>query len=435
MEDMEGPADLTKTHEPVGMTFTQSQAKTIWYLVHCFYPFSQGGTERFIYNMAQEARKKGNRVRIITYNATKGRREFANRVKGIFFNEYLVDGLDVVEYRHKRAPLGILKDVPVSDRDVYAFAEHLAARERPDFLHVGYIQKVSSFIAACREMQIPYGVTLTSYFCFCHYDSMIDRRGRLCNGSVQGTKCRKNCGSLDIADSEARYRNMYDLLNEAAFVTAPSLFVKKMVEKDFAGINVLVINHGVSRKFISDITVAGKRSAVKSFAYLGSLSPIKGVHGLINAFIELPPGYALNIYGTGSESYLRYLKKLAGKRSDIVFRGGVNYNEVHKAYEANDVIVVPSIWYETYNFVIHEALLIGKLVIAASIGAMGECIVNGVNGFTFRPGDWGDLKSVMRSVAVDNQIMESVPSHSIATIDSEFEQYDNLYLRERVTDH
>lgn len=429
MENMEEPIFSDKKYEQTP-TICTHECITIYYLVHCFYPFSQGGTERFIYNMALEAKKKGNRVRIVTYNATKDRKQFTNQVSGILFNEYQIDGLDVVEYRHTRAPLGILKDVLVSDNNVYAFAEHLFSREKPDFLHVGYIQKVSSFVTACKNMHIPYGITLTSYYSLCHYDSMIDRKGRLCSGSEQGIKCQTNCRCLDIADIRVRFQNMRDLLKDAVFVAAPSRFVKKMVEKDFRDIKVLVINHGVSRDFITEETgIGSKCTNIKNFAYVGSLSPIKGIHGLIKAFMELPSGYTLNIYGTGSDSYLRRLKKLAQERRNIIFRGGVKYDEMHMAYAANEVIVVPSIWYETYNFVIHEALLMGKVVIAARIGAMSECIVDGDNGFTFRPGDWDDLKSVMQEVAGNNRSLNNNLNNNINTINFEFDQYNSLYKR------
>ncbi|MFA7077912.1 MAG: glycosyltransferase [Syntrophomonas sp.] len=402
--------------------------KTIYYLVHCFYPFSQGGTERFIYNMALQAKSDGNHVKVITYNALKSRSHFKNKIGGILFNEYQIDGLDVVEYRHKRAPRGILKDIIADDQEVHEFAQFLFKRERPDIVHAGYIQKVSSFLAACRKNGIPYGITLTSFYSVCHYDIMIDGKGGLCSGSDKGAKCRRVCGCLDVRDTFKRYSTMHELLQDAAFLAAPSIFVKQMVEKEFADIDIQVINHGVSREFMTtSVGTMVNREKIRNFAYLGTLSLIKGVHGLITAFKELPSEFHLNIYGSGDEAYIRKIRKLIRGRDNISLCGSVKYNEISKAYADNDVIIVPSIWYETYNFVIHEALLMNRIVIAARIGAMPERIKDGINGFTFTPGDWSDLrKSLYKALHMDLK-PDDGGSEKINAVESEFDQYNRLY--------
>ncbi|MGE5423094.1 MAG: glycosyltransferase, partial [Ignavibacteriales bacterium] len=402
--------------------------KTIYYLVHCFYPFSQGGTERFVFNMAKQAQLNGNRVKVITYNATELSGHFKNRVGPVLFNEYELDGINVLEYRHIKAPRGILKDIVVEDPAVLKFAEFLFEREKPDILHVAYFQKTSGFFAACRKRGSPYGITLTSFYAMCHYDIMIDRQGRLCSGCEKGEKCRRDCRCLDVVDPSQRYQNMYRIFREAAFITAPSIFVKNMVEREFAGISVRVINHGVSRDFLSqDRAPSDQTDEGKKFAYFGSLSPIKGVHGLITAFKELSLDNRLEIFGAGSEQYLKMLKRLSEGRDNIIFKGSVRYNEIGKAYRGTDIVVVPSIWYETYNFVIHEALLMNRIVIAARIGAMPERIREGVTGYTFCPGDWTDLRKTMEKALQNGLPPNAGLDLFINTVEAEFAQYNWLY--------
>ncbi|MEQ8200710.1 MAG: glycosyltransferase [Syntrophomonadaceae bacterium] len=402
--------------------------KTIYFLIHCFYPFSQGGTERFVYNMARQAKNDGHRVKIITYNALESRRHFKNAVAGILFDEYQIDGLDVIEYRHRKAPRGILHDMITDDPDVADFAQFLFDRERPDIVHAAYIQKVASFLAACRTQGIPYGITFTSFFCLCHYDILIDQKGALCGGSRQGYQCSQVCQCLEIPDPVARHHKMQQLLQDAAFLTAPSFFVKKVISQEFANIEIEVINHGISREF-SDGTQAptANHAEIKNFAFFGNLTPIKGVHVLIAAFKVMPSDCTLHIYGSGPESYLRRLRKLINGQKNIILHGRVQYNEMKQAYAANQVIVVPSIWYETYNFVIHEALLMNKLVIAARIGAMPEIIRNGVNGLTFSPGDQLDLQRCLQRVLDPNFAPGLSKSCTINTIEQESGCYYNIY--------
>lgn len=402
--------------------------KTIYFLVHCFYPFSQGGTERFIYNMATEASNNGNDVKIITYNATQPRSHFKHEVSQILFNEYQIDGLDVIEYRHKRAPRGILKDLVLDDSDVLAFAQYLFSRHKPDFVHVGYLQKVSSFIDACRKLAVPYGITLTSFYCLCHFDIMIDKHGNLCSGSEKGNKCGQICSCMDVKNSFERCQKINQILKDASFITAPSQFVKLLVEKEFPDLHVQVVNHGISRAFIpADHDQLERKNEIKNVAYVGNLIPIKGVHGLITVFNELSPDYILNIYGSGSEVYINRLKNLAAGRENIIFHGSIKYDEISQVYQKNEIVVVPSIWYETYNFVVHEALMMNRIVIAANIGAIPERIKNIPNSFCFQAGNWHDLKSVLGNVIDHKAKLVNGTGLLFSTVQNEYASYDLLY--------
>ncbi len=407
---------------------TEIKSRTIYFLVHCFYPFSQGGTERFVYNMAQQAKKDGHRVKVITYNALESRRYFKKRVSGILFNDYQIDGLDVVEYRHRKAPRGILHDAVTDDPDVADFATFLFARERPDIVHAAYIQKVASFLEACRRQGIPYGITFTSYFCLCYYDIMIDKKGELCGGSQHGLRCSQKCKCIEIPDPVLRHDSIHQLMKWGNFLTVPSQFVKKIISQEFEDIDIQVINHGVSREFIAEIQPSlMNESKGRNFAYFGNLIPIKGVHVLIRAFKGLPSDCTLHIYGSGPEPYLRRLRKLINGQENIIIHGKVPYDEMKQAYAANQVIVVPSIWYETYNFVIHEALLMNKLVIASRIGAMPELIQSGINGLTFKPGDWQDLQRCLLQALEPNLLPDFKTNGAIKTVEEESRDYQIIY--------
>ncbi len=402
--------------------------RTIWYLVHCFYPFSQGGTERFVYNLARQAQQEGHRVKVVTYNALANRRHFSHRVGGILYGEYQVDGLDVIEYRHRRAPRGIVHDILTEDADIDNFVGFLLERERPDLVHAAYLQKVTSFLSACHRLGVTYGITFTSFFCMCHFDILIDKKGALCGGSQGGTRCRQECACLEIPDAAARQLRMRGLLQEAAFLTCPSRFVARTTAREFTGLNIQVINHGISREFSPDGLASGKDPAgVKDFAYFGNVTPIKGVHVLIEAFQEMPPDCTLNIYGSGPVSYLRHLRRLIRGSKNIRLHGKVPYDQMRQAYAANQAVVVPSIWHETYNFVIHEALLMGKLVIASRIGAMPELICDGVNGLLFIPGDHQDLRRCLQQAITPGFRLPSPEAVVINTITGEWACYHNIY--------
>jgi len=418
----------TLPHPVIKLATANIKNKTIYFLVHCFYPFSQGGTERFVYNMAQQAKKDGHRVKVVTYNALETRRHFKKKVSGILFDEYQIDGLDVIEYRHLKAPRGILHDAVTNDPDVADFAAFLFERERPDIVHAAYLQKVASFLEACRRQGIPYGITFTSYFCLCHYDIMIDKKGELCEGSRHGVRCSQVCKCMEIPDPVLRHHKMHQLVKHGCFLTVPSQFVKKIIAHEFEDINIQVINHGISREFSGEIQPHPMNELRgRNFAYFGNLIPIKGIHLLIRAFKGLPSDCTLHIYGSGPEPYLRRLRKLLNGQENIIVHGNVPYSEMKKAYAANQIIVVPSIWYETYNFVIHEALLMNKLVIASHIGAMPELIQNGINGLTFNPGDWQDLQRCLQQALEPHWLLDLKTNRAIKTVEEESSDYQIIY--------
>lgn len=405
-----------------------NKPRTIWYLIHCFYPFSQGGTERFVYNMARQAQQVGHQVLVVTYNALDKRRHFSHRVGNILYHEYRVDGLDVIEYRHRRAPRGIVHDILTEDPDVDEFVRFLFKRERPDIVHAAYLQKVTSFLSACHRLGVPYGITFTSFFCMCHFDILIDKKGVICGGCQGGARCRQICACLEIPDAAARQRRMKELLLKAVFLTCPSQFVQRTVVREFSGVRLQVINHGISREFGPHSSgTQPPRVRVTDFAYFGNVTPIKGVHILIEAFRDMPRDYTLNIYGSGPESYLRHLRQLIQGNKNIRLHGKVPYDQMRQAYEANQAVVVPSIWPETYNFVIHEALLMGKLVIASRIGAMPELIRDGINGLLFVPGDSQDLQRCLRQAIALDFRLPSPDSFRINTIEGEFACYHRIY--------
>ena len=67
--------------------------------------------------------------------------------------------------------------------------------------------------------------------------------------------------------------------------------------------------------------------------------------------------------------------------------GELRDEDKQKAFSDIDVLIVPSIWGETYSLVISEAFMTKTPVIVSAIGAMAERVQDGVNGLTFPPGD------------------------------------------------
>ena len=400
---------------------TDKKPRYIYYLTHCFYPDRQGGTERFVLNMARAQQARGHRVKVFTLG-TKDQSAYSSFIGGILYRTFFFQGVEVVEFRYKQTPYGLFyKRLEQDDPEMQTFAALFLRTDQPDVVHCAYPQPMAPFLAACVEQHVPYVATLTDFNILCHYATMVDSQGHFCSGCERGEKCARLCKTSTVPNLSQRYKNAQRLLQNAAAVTAPSAFVAAVIHQAFPGIVPRVIPHGIAAEFAVSHTFAG---GVHSFAYIGTLSELKGVHLLIAAFRKLPGEYSLDIYGAGNGAYERQLKAQIGQDHRICLRGPVPFDRMPQVYDTHDCVVVPSLWYETYNFVVREALAADCLVVASRIGAMPEAIEEGENGFLFAPGNEQALLEALRNATGFQRGMHTPPQ---PTISWEAEQYERIF--------
>lgn len=394
----------------------------IWYLIHFFFPEKKGGTERFVLNMAQTQQSFGHQVRVITFEM-KPIKAYDQYTDGILWREYDVQGVSVIAIRYRHTPVGLYyKRIDEDDPALTAFTHMLFAKKRPDVVHCAYGQPMAAFLKVCRQQNIPYLMTLTDFNSLCHYTTMIDTKGCFCSGSKRGHQCQKICRTYGIKDYSERWKQAERYLFGAAYVTVPSEFVAKVVGTDFDGLSTIVIPHGVSLPLRGQV----QHGPIQRFAYVGTLTEMKGIPLLLRAFQFLPEDCSLDVYGEGNAEYTAHLQQLSAHDARIRFQGSLPPKKIWEAYASSDCVVIPSLWPETYNFVLREALQSGCLVVAARIGAMSEAIKEGENGFLFTPGDQGDLLRVLyTSLEFD---WTKYKRSYFPSVKEEGRQYENLYI-------
>ena len=370
----------------------ETSKDNILYLIHYFYPAKKGGTERFTLNLAKELIKQGNNATVLVLEANESASIYTDECGDILYRRYSYDGIDCIAFRHKRAPLGIYyKSINLDDEAMRAFARHITEKLGITVVHATYPQPFASFLDECKTISIPYIVTCTDFCMMCHYSTMVDKNGDFCNGTKGQTKCARVCSTYGCKDFHERHENARKVLLGAKAVTVPSEFVARVLGNEFPDVAFLPVAHGISDAF----SYNPRCGRVKKFVYAGTLSQLKGVHLLISAFTSLDGDITLNIYGDGDETYLKKLRELADER--VSFKGAAPASSMPSIYSNADCVIVPSMWYETYNFVLREALMTGALVLASNIGAMPEAIDVGENGYLFAPADLDDLKEKMKS--------------------------------------
>lgn len=395
---------------------------SICYLIHYFFPDKQGGTERFVLNVAKEQQRLGNEIRVITL----GKRplsNYSNSIRDIYWEDFMFEGIPITQIRYKRAPRGLYYDsIYDEESNMMAFAEMILTENKFDVIHVAYPQPFASFLNVCAKKHIPYIITITDFNILCHYATLVNKKGEFCNGSECGQKCQIKCHTYGLKDSVRRYVLAKNLLNKADYITVPSEFVAKIIENEFKDIFVKVIPHGISKIFENKVA----RTKTKQFMYAGTLSDLKGVELLLKAFLKIDsPDISLHIYGDGEPNYVNRLKRLAKSDKRIIFCGSISANQISKAYQKADCVIVPSIWFETYNFVLREALACGCLVIASNMGAMPEAVNVGKNGFIFNAGDKKSLYNALQKAEQFDWI--KYEQSVFPKISEEAEKYNFIY--------
>jgi glycosyltransferase involved in cell wall biosynthesis len=170
--------------------------------------------------------------------------------------------------------------------------------------------------------------------------------------------------------------------------------------------------------------------------YLGSLLRHKGVDLLIRAFRQLQtPGSTLRIYGFAlpGDPFLNQLRKLVSQDPRVQLMDRYDQKDLPGILSQMDVIVIPSLWHETFSIVAREALLSGTPVVASDIGALPEVINSGQNGLLVPVGDAEALHDALHRLSVDPDLLARMKhaarlsAQKIKSMDAHVHEVDLLY--------
>jgi glycosyltransferase involved in cell wall biosynthesis len=153
-------------------------------------------------------------------------------------------------------------------------------------------------------------------------------------------------------------------------------------------------------------------------AFVGTLAPHKGVHVLIDAFRGLPDAdLRLDLHGslTVAPAYVHDLRRRAEGDARIHFHGPFSEPEQPRIFASFDVLVLPSLWWETTGLVLLEALAEGRVVIASRTGGIPEVV--GANGRLVSPGDVAALREALEDVTSGRSLAGAGPAPAIPTAD------------------
>jgi len=176
---------------------------------------------------------------------------------------------------------------------------------------------------------------------------------------------------------------------------------------------------------------------IPCFAYVGRLVPEKGLPLLVEAAKQLGDEgfrFHLRFVGDGPErNGLEDDVRAMGLTETVEFTGFLRGAALAKCLRSVHAVVMPSIWEETAGLAAIEQMMLGRLVIGADIGGLGEVV--GDAGLKFEPGSSEGLADCMRQVlrrpAIVKEIGERARARALRLFKRQrmLEEHAKLYKR------
>jgi glycosyltransferase involved in cell wall biosynthesis/MoaA/NifB/PqqE/SkfB family radical SAM enzyme len=362
-------------------------------------------------------------------------------------------------------------------RDRYRHADIDAALSRmldefqPDVVHVNHVSHLStSMLAVVAKRGIPLVYTLHDFWLMCPRGQFMQRTSGVgeepypqCDGQ-DDRKCAQKCyplyfsGSPDEWEADTsrwaawvgeRMRHVREVTSLVDSFIAPSQHVLSRHRDDFGipAAKLAYLDYGFDLDRLTGRLRQPDNAYV--FGYIGTHTPAKGIHQLIEAFGRLKGGPLLRIWGRPREPYTASLRRMAaalpdGTAARVEWMGEYqNERIIPDVFNRVDSIVVPSIWTENSPLVIHEAQHARVPVITADVGGMSEYVRHEVNGLLFKHRDAEAMAAQMQRLIDDPGIGTQLAqrgylfseSGDVQSISTHAAQVEAVYKRARDAKH
>lgn len=216
----------------------------------------------------------------------------------------------------------------------------------------------------------------------------------------------------------------------ASSLFAPTEFVRRWYAAHNAPTeNLVTLQPGLEQP--ADVPPATHIDDVTRFVYIGGLSWQKGVHTVIEAFSGVRGEAELWIAGdlSSDPDYVTQLRSQATPR--VRFLGRISREQVWETLAQVDVVVVPSLWYETFSFIVSEAFIAHTPVIASRLGPLADRVRDGVDGLLLPPGDVAAWREALQRLVDDPDLLDQLRSNirPPMTLEEHANRLETLYAQ------
>lgn len=346
------------------------------------YPVSQAGTEIYSAEIARAMEAAGLQVRVAIPGTPKvNQAAQEGRLPEFVVPIPLAPGGRLgnkLRYLTGRGPIW-------ADR-----LSQIVCEMRPDVVHLHHAEGFGiSALEVAAGWGLPLVITLPDYWLLCpgllrHCGGNLSRCAKECCASLRISKLPERIAVSRLA---ARLKRIHRVVSRARPALAA---ISDATRRAFEGAGFdkdLLVTHtwGIDGRAFR--AISGEHyNGPPRVAYLGTMRPHKGCHVLLDAYKRLDRPASLHFYGGGDDRYIDELHEQAAGLN-VHFHGRFDHASVANVLGEVDVVVVPSIWEETYCLVAQEAMAARRPVVATRVGGLADRIEHGINGFLVSPND------------------------------------------------
>ena len=408
----------------------------ILHLVHRYPPDNIGGTERYTLELSEQQRASGHYVAVFVPSTTLLSKEKDTMANGIAVYRPFIK---------KRSARSLFAASFTSGSLTRSFEDSLSDF-KPDIVHIEHLIGLPlKVIDLLLSFEIPFIVTLHDYWFICANAQLLTNYDQtICAGPDRYLNCarcavvRSGLPSMQILAPAVApvmaWRNhvVNKALKKADHLVAPTQFVKsKYLEFFDLAEKITVIPHGI-RMPEGEIIRRQNRAGQLNVSYIGGLSWQKGVHILIESMNKMPESDAfLGIYGDTS-AFPEYVAKLTQlvRHPGINIGGQIDRSELWSVLSMSDVVVVPSLWFETASLIVQEAFAAMVPVVASRIGALQERVADERDGLLVNPGDVTALHEILLRLYERPDLLRKLQSgiRPVRTVENHAKAIEDLYI-------
>jgi glycosyltransferase involved in cell wall biosynthesis len=297
----------------------------------------------------------------------------------------------------------------LTNPEVEAVFERILFEHRVDLVHFQHLLHYPlSLPLIARACGVPSVWTLHDYYLVCQRYNLLDFEGRFCDVA---RKTPEHCDICLTAQSglpngaQSRRRNFVATV-AAAFdaIVASTAYSRDYFRAMFpeaaddrlAVVEMLMPDRGdaAPRRRARPEAAADRPLQV---AVPGNFTDVKGGHYLIRLFNmtrEWEVRYTL--LGRVDEPLARIIGEL--RLPNVTARNGYRQEDIAAILAEFDVSLHVSLWPETYMISLSEAWAAGLLPIVTDLGAQGERVTDGVDGFKVAPHDAAAIAGCLRRI-------------------------------------
>jgi len=383
-------------------TSLKNRSLRLLLVVHGYPPNAHGGTENYTNAFAREMAARGFDVKVFypVQDATVTTpcliiKPFENHtVMELATNQTSV-------YNHLEEP------------EIERIFQAVLKSFKPDVVHFQhtFVGLPFSLVLMAKRFGCFTCLTLHDFWYICLRTYMLPDDKTFCGGPASPEKCAQCIvGSYPAEEDQAqkalkKARVEYFITKRLELarlifanidlVTAPSKFVLDIHSLHISLRRSLVTPLGIEAPAVKK---GGRRSGPLRFGFLGNMSVLKNVHGLVDAFAQVQGNAELHLYGKiASQTVAELLRSRLQADPRVTWHGPYAPDALGRILTDIDVGVVPS-FFENYPLALREFLSAGIPVVASRVGGISEIVRDGVNGILFDPQKTEQFASILQSL-------------------------------------